>query len=606
MKPVKRSWTTFLVVGALAALLVVLAMLQYRWQSQIAVGNAESMQKRLQDDANRFAADFDLEIQNAYFNFQIDPEDATRMDWSDLDRRFEYWHEKAKFPDLIKDLYYFDANGNAPPLLFTPAGRRFEPAEMSGEVTALKMRILADRGSDPVYSDIFTLVLPVRKAASGIDRFEIRRKSDGKLSPPPMPDAKGYLAIRLDPTVIKEQILPSLAAKHFEDSNFNLEVVDQDRDLIYQLKAPVDNADATTGLFDLSPNNVILFANKDVLPAANGTKSPKIVVGQRIESREFRQVEANRDVSGTVNIQLRSDGEPKTKVFATRMNSDEKPWTLLMQHRDGSIAAFVANTKLRNLGIGFGILALLAAAVGAILVSTQRARRYAQRQVDFVSSVSHEFRTPLAVIYSAGENLADGVAKNSLQISQYGELIKDEGKKLTSMVEQILTFAGANSGKRQYSFATTSINDVVEEALAECSLMIEKNGMALTKDIAEPLPNIDADRAALGQAVQNLIANAIKYRNGDRRLRLAVKNGGGDVLISVEDHGIGISKKDINKIFEPFFRAQEVVDAQIHGNGLGLSIVRQIATRHGGRVFVTSEPGVGSKFTISIPVFVRS
>src|SRR4029079_6965408 len=136
-------------------------------------------------------------------------------------------------------------------------------------------------------------------------------------------------------------------------------------------------------------------------------------------------------------------------------------WMLAIQHNSGSIDAFIANTKYRNLAVGYGILALLGLAVSAIIFSTQRAKNFAQRQVDFVSSVSHEFRTPLAVIYSAGENLADGVAREKGQVFSYGELIKGEGRKLSGMVEQILDFAGANSGRKKYRFASTSVADVM-------------------------------------------------------------------------------------------------------------------------------------------------
>jgi signal transduction histidine kinase len=279
----------------------------------------------------------------------------------------------------------------------------------------------------------------------------------------------------------------------------------------------------------------------------------------------------------------------------------EEHWNLAAQHASGSIDAFIANTKFRNLAMGFGILGLLGVAVAAIIFSAQRAKQFAQRQVDFVSGVSHEFRTPLAVIYSAGENLADGVTNEPMQTSKYGELIKTEGRKLSSMVEQILEFAGANSGKQKYKFETVPIAEIVNSAVNECRPLLSDQNIDLESDIDNTLPEIDADPDALGRAIQNLIANSVKYNNGDRWIRVSACNGGQTVKISVEDRGIGISKSDLRQIFEPFFRSKEVVDAQIHGNGLGLAVVRQIAEAHGGRVLAESEPGKGSKFTIEIP-----
>ena len=226
----------------------------------------------------------------------------------------------------------------------------------------------------------------------------------------------------------------------------------------------------------------------------------------------------------------------------------------------------------------------------------------AQRQIDFVSSVSHEFRTPLAVIYSAGENLADGVTKEETQILQYGQLIKGEGHKLSSMVEQILEFAGANSGRRKYNLADTTVGEIVEDAVAECRPLIDEKQIDVELSISDNLPTISADKRALSQAIKNLLANSIKYSNGAAWLRVSAENGDERVKISVEDHGIGISKSDLRQIFEPFFRSKAVVDAQIHGNGLGLSLVQQIAEAHGGRVQASSEIGKGSKFTIELPL----
>ncbi len=235
------------------------------------------------------------------------------------------------------------------------------------------------------------------------------------------------------------------------------------------------------------------------------------------------------------------------------------------------------------------------------MLSALRSKRFAQQQIDFVSSVSHEFRTPLAVIYSASENLADGVTKDREQVTRYGNLIKGEGKKLSSMVEQILEFAGARSGRKRYNFVRTDVSEVAKSALSECSSLLEENGFEVETAIADGLKPVKADADALSSAIQNLIQNSVKYSNGSRWIRVVAENIDGAVKISVADRGIGVGGQDLRHIFEPFYRTKGVVDAEIRGNGLGLALVKEIAEAHGGKVVAKSDLGKGSEFSIELP-----
>ena len=601
----RRSWVTYLLVAGLLMLLAILGVLQYRGLTQINRTESEKAHQRVQEQADRFAMDFNREMQNAYFNFQTDAESWKSKNWAPFNERLDYWREKTTYPELIDDFYFFEADPQSPPLKYDKATRAFVPAESTPDLTVIRTRISDEKSFRPVFDDIYTLALPIHSVGPKMERIVIRPANGPAHERMTMPPRYGFLAIRLNEKTIRERVLPDLAAKYFGDGEYRVAVGDKAGNNVFQ-SINGENRDASAPILNPAPENFIQFTNKNILSAIDSERKvarSDVMVSSRLETTTLVAGQPLESKPETFQIEVKKDGKPKTAVF-TRTSADggrDSPWTLVVQHSSGSLDAYLASTLRQNLAMGFGILALLAAAVIAIIFSAHRAKMLAQRQVDFVSSVSHEFRTPLAVIYSAGENLADGGAKEDGQVSRYGGLIKGEGKKLSGMVEQILDFAGANSGRKQYNFVQTNIADVVDDALAECNSLLEGKEIKVETDIAETLPAIRGDRSALSGAIQNLIVNSVKYGNGANWLRVSAENGGGNVKISVEDRGIGISKSDLRQIFEPFYRSKTVVDAQIHGNGLGLSLVRQIAKAHGGCVYATSEVGIGSRFTLEIP-----
>jgi signal transduction histidine kinase len=258
--------------------------------------------------------------------------------------------------------------------------------------------------------------------------------------------------------------------------------------------------------------------------------------------------------------------------------------------------------RRRNLAVSFGILSLLAAGIGIVLVSASRAQQLARQQMEFVSTVSHELRTPLAVICSAGENIADGVVREPEQFRNYGKLVRDEGRRLSEMVEQVLSSAGIQSGLKKYSFTPTDVTPIIDRALVVFEGQLHDQGFTVDRNIAEDVPPIMADSASLTRALQNLIGNAIKYSGAGRWIGISVVNDGGSVKIAVQDSGPGIAAADLPHIFEPFYRGRAAVDAQIHGSGLGLNLVKQTVEAHGGEITVTSNPGGGSTFHISLAI----
>ena len=606
----KRSWFPILVVVALLGLLGLFATLQYRWLGQISEGERERLQRLVESDTDRFADDFNREIQNAYFNFQMSAGVWREQNWNEFNQRLIFWRGKAAYPNLIRDFYFAEAGEAQNLLRYNSETGAFEAAQWTEELSLLKPSLADEKAFQPADTRLPALLMPIHEAEkTSINEFTIRTESAAKtgikmpVSKIELPKRYGVLVIRLDENVVKNQILPDLVKKYFsasESADYSLAVTGEQKQIVFQT-GDVKTTDASAKLFDLAPENYMFFANRELLSKIDGERKKGEMVFKRFETKTSRQMVVTRENGGNREVEVLASEPQQGRVrILSRQGGEAGNWTLNVQHSAGSLEQFITRTRQKNLAISFGILSLLAVSVLLIFLSAQRAKRLAQRQINFVSSVSHEFRTPLAVIYSAGENLTDGVVRNENQISQYGNLIKREGKKLRSMVEQILDFAGANSGKKKYDLREADLREIVENALAECRSLIDEKGIVVESEIAENLPPIVADKNALSQALQNLIGNAVKYSNGEKWLKISAKNGGGKVKIAVEDKGIGIAKADLKHVLEPFYRAKAVVDEQIHGNGLGLSLVKQIVDAHKGELKIESELEKGSRFTIEL------
>jgi signal transduction histidine kinase len=293
-----------------------------------------------------------------------------------------------------------------------------------------------------------------------------------------------------------------------------------------------------------------------------------------------------------------------------QFNPMEGRWLLLAKHRAGSLEAAVAAVRQRNLMVSSSVLLLLTLAIGLIVVSARRAQELARQQMEFVAAVSHELRTPVSVIGAAAGNLADGVVGDPARVRKYGETIQGEARRLAETVERVLQLAGIAAGRAAAAQVQVPPADLVHDSVGACRTEIENAGVHVEIDIAEGLPPVLGDVTALRSALQNLISNGVKYGGDARWLRVTAGPGTGSresgvgiksVIFTVEDHGFGIDADDRKHIFEPFYRGREAVSKQIQGSGLGLNLVARIAEAHGGRVGVTSEPGKGSVFTISLP-----
>ena len=294
----------------------------------------------------------------------------------------------------------------------------------------------------------------------------------------------------------------------------------------------------------------------------------------------------------------------ETPPFAVTqdLRIDEASW--LLQVWPGRPETIYAEIKQRQT-LSMTMLAFVAVLLvfGSYLTVriVRRELEIARLRADFVSTVSHEFRSPLTGIRHLGEMLLDGRATDPEKQRSYFRMIVQESDRLTRLVENILDFSRMEEGCKEYRFEPLSPSPWLRKLVADFETEIAASGTAVEATIPDGLPPISADKEALGSAVRNLLDNAVKYSPGGKRIWLDALAEEGEIRIAVRDRGVGISEDDRKHIFDRFYRADGEISKRVKGAGLGLSLVKHIVTAHGGTVECESRADEGSTFTIRLP-----
>ncbi|MEZ4294151.1 MAG: HAMP domain-containing sensor histidine kinase [Polyangiaceae bacterium] len=247
--------------------------------------------------------------------------------------------------------------------------------------------------------------------------------------------------------------------------------------------------------------------------------------------------------------------------------------------------------------------AVALAGLAIVLAGSMKERRLALLKSDFVANVSHELKTPLALIRMFGEMLLLERVATPEKRRQYLQIIMSESERLTALIENVLDFAKVERGKSAYSFAPGDVGEAVSRAVEIFSHRAEREAMNVVLTIAPDLPRAMLDARALELATINLIDNAFKYAKAGGKVDVTVTTDRRSVQVRVRDYGAGIDPDDEARIFERFVRGKRAGEAQVRGSGIGLALVKHIAESHGGRVSVESAPAPerGCVFTLEIP-----
>jgi signal transduction histidine kinase len=275
---------------------------------------------------------------------------------------------------------------------------------------------------------------------------------------------------------------------------------------------------------------------------------------------------------------------------------------LQLRYRDRSIEEEVRRLAVAKTAlIGFIDLMLLAG-LGLVWTNVRRELRLSRLKSDFVANVSHELKTPLALIRLYAETLELRRVPSEERKGEYYRVIGKESRRLTQLINNILDFSRIEAGRREYRTVPSDIGAVVRDVVESYRFAIEKLGFSLELSLGDELPPLELDPEAISQAVINLLNNAIKYSSEEKSIKVSVRRELDRVLLSVSDRGIGIPRSEHRRIFEKFYRVETSLVHTTKGSGLGLALVQHITEAHGGRVELTSAPGEGSTFTLSLPV----
>jgi signal transduction histidine kinase len=582
----------------LVVLIVLLAMLQYRWLGQVSESERQDLRHSFERRAQDFAAEADNESGGLYqaFTSLVDGSDDQLA--TEIGTHLGTWQKANRYPALVRALFVIRARGPHDTVLrFDPARVTLDEMPTPPEIAPVFDRLrFGVSGTVRRGEQSFTQVATIG-GSSFISRVPARlvwlwpkdwpSAAGAPIFPPIVgnvvvraPLTERILLIQLDRTVMAQAMLPAMLVNHFGEG-------------------------PRTGTSPEGPH-------PNALP-------PRLY--ERGSAVRLQVVDAENTIVVAAGMRPGESFAADRADVTAPFFGTEDTWHLLVQHGAGSVDQAVAITRRRNLYVSAGILSVLVVAMGLVVGNARRTERLATQQMEFVATVSHELRTPIAVIRSAAENLASGIVQELPQAKQYGEVIEAEGQRLTDMVEQVLEHASIRATRVARRRVDVDVRDLVRDAVHACEPMTLNAGIMVDVEVSPDLPHLPADEPALRRALENLIGNAVKHAGAGRWIGVTARLAPNDaravdrrpgrtarprplpiVDISVSDRGPGVSRDERGRIFEAFYRGRLALDRQVPGTGLGLSLVKRVVEDHGGWVEIETTTGGGATFSMRLPV----
>lgn len=611
-----------LVVAATAVLWVIVAALQYKWARELSAVTEVRVGGDLQSLMTQWHRDLYDELSTVCIALQVGPDSGAHDAWNDYLQRYADWTQtgaRSQFsqtplvsPDLVTEIYEWNTSGPGQPelLRLNPLQKTLDPVAAPPALTTMLQRLEENSANVQMAMRAWELDSPRGSAGNGSanrgtisgtnplagwqldDRIPalvhpVLHHSDPFNSQTPVDRAAvDWLVVVLNLNVIQTRILPELANRYFAGPGglaYRLAVIDTDSQprVIYSSDP------------DLRIEDVMSFDSvMDIFSTSPGNRNSAF--WQKLKDDRSLQEETWRNFS--------APGWFPVIQYGTA----DDPWVLVLQHKTQPVSGIAKTLWRRNLLIGGVAVMLLGVNIGVILFAARRAEKLAQTQMEFVASTSHELLTPLAAIYCSGQNAKDGLLQTKDDLIAHGSIVTAQARELIDLVKQNLLFAATKSGTQQFALRPLQLPDLLQSVERNVAGLAGEYKCRVRYEIPPDLPEVVGDHSALTQCLQNLISNAIKYNDKGGEIVVSasfdpMQRQQPEIQIGVKDHGRGIAPEDLQHIFEPFYRSRKVIDAQIRGTGLGLTVAARIAEAMAGRLTVVSQLGIGSTFTLHLP-----
>jgi signal transduction histidine kinase len=279
------------------------------------------------------------------------------------------------------------------------------------------------------------------------------------------------------------------------------------------------------------------------------------------------------------------------------------PWSLVVTQPalDDVVQATRRDNVFYGVLLGFVVVLML---FGAILIARDISRESetTHLKTEFVHHVSHELKTPLTLIRLYGETLQRKKDLSKPEQKEAYEIITKESERLSHLINNVLDFSRIEMGKKEFDFKKGNLAEVIRDTLESYRYHLEKKGFSIYEDIKDDLPEMMFDPEGIASVLVNLLSNAIKFSSTNKEVTVRLFKRDNHAVLQVEDKGIGISSKEISRVFEKFYRSKDVKAVDAKGSGLGLTLIKHITEAHGGKIEVKSAPGQGSTFIVLLPI----